>query len=74
MTQDVHDRMLELCKRISEARGSDLEALISDLKLLLQEHSLKLENMVSIQKLLLMQSADRRAESKDPPEPRLKRA
>ena len=72
MTQDLEKRMRELCIRISEAPSSDFENLIADLKLLLQEHTLKLENLITAQKLLLQAAATET--SQEPHEPKLKTA
>ncbi len=73
MTQDLEKRMRELCRRIGEAPTSDFEALIADLKLLLQEHTLKLENLITAQKLLL-QAASSTEAPQEPPAPKLKTA
>ena len=64
--------MRELCKRIGEAPSTDFEGLIADLKLLLQEHTLKLENLITAQQLL-MNAASMEA-PQQPPEPKRKTA
>ncbi len=73
MTQDLEKRMRELCRRIGEAPSSEFENLIADLKLLLQEHTLKLENLITAQQLLL-QAAGGVEGPQEPPEPKLKTA
>ena len=65
--------MRELCKLIGEAPSADFEVLIADLKLLLQEHTLKLENLITAQKLLLHAAGATEA-SQQPPEPKRKTA
>lgn len=73
MTQDLERRMRELCKRIGEAPSTDFEGLIADLKLLLQEHTLKLENLITAQQLL-MNAATSIETPQEPPGPKLKTA
>ena len=72
MTQDVENRIRELCALITDARPEDFPQLIADLKSLLSEHSLKLENLIAAQRLMLAQTDSPPKE--ELPEPKLKTA
>ncbi len=75
MTEDVENRIRELCTLIATAKEGDFYRLLDELKLVLHEHSLKLENLIAAQRLLLMgPAAGSGSQSKEPREPKSKTA
>ncbi len=53
MPPELEKRLRALCAHIVSAEQPEFEKLLAELKLLLQEHTLKLENLIAQQTLLL---------------------